>query len=127
MSIQHNNVEKFDQCECDSPAGDPLRYEFPGGESVEMVGCLNCGGVVEVEIEVDYSPDEITPDDLTEGGECATHNCDDTADVIVQLRRDLRSITSYCDGCWEERKKRSELRVPHNREVLAKVVDGDDE
>lgn len=125
MIGKHNNIEEFDECDCESPAGDPVRYEFPDAESVEMVGCLECGGLVEWQLEVDYSVDEITPDELPDGGECAVHRCSENADVVVQLRRNLRSITAYCDECWESRMKNSEL-VPRDRqEVLARVAEDD--
>lgn len=123
MMGQHENVESFYQCECESPVCDPVRYDFPGGESIEMVGCLDCGGLVEWELEVDYSVDEITPDELPEAGKCRTYDCDDCADVVVQLRRDFGSITAYCDDCWDSRTERAEYRWGHEREVLARVVD----
>lgn len=122
--LRHDNVEEFDACDCESPAADPVRYEFPDGTHVDMKGCLHCGGLIEWDVTVDYSPDEVAPDELPDAGECQIHRCDDQADYVVQLRRDRRSITAYCDEHWADRKKNNELRNPdRNLEVLARVVE----
>lgn len=45
------DVIDFDECDCRSPAREPVVHRLPDGTTFEIVGCVNCGGAVEWSIE----------------------------------------------------------------------------